>query len=180
MIKKFTFLLVCIFLTGTMQLNSQSLPKQWEGKWVGTVEIWSYNVKKDAFPMTLEIIPNDSIWDYTIFYDKEYQGKKDIRKYQLIQVDEEQFRFAIDEKNSIILDCYLIDNCMYDRFSGMGSDLHVRMCLVNEHEMEYEITSYLNAPVRTSGGEVIKKDTIPEIQSFNLYHLMKAKLKKEE
>ncbi len=61
----------------------------------------------------------------------------------------------------------------------MGSELQTRMCL-EEQTLTYEITSRLEEPLRVSGNEVIDKDTIPEIRSYELYNIMKAKLKKEK
>ena len=160
------------------QLNGQIVPKQWEGKWIGSVQSWAYNHPLDSFAMSIEIIPKDSSWDFILFYDRAYLGKPDIRQYQLIIENESKYHLAIDEKNSIVLDCFMNDNCLYNRFSGMGSDLQMRMC-VSEKKMEYEITSYLTEPIRISGNEVIENDTVPEIKSFDLHYLMKGELVKE-
>ena len=162
----------------SFQLYGQIVPKEWEGKWKGVVKSWTYNNQIDSFEMSLEIIPKDTIWDFIIFYDREYKGKPDIRKYQLIIEDESKYHLVIDERNSIFLDCFVNDNCLYERFSGMGSDLQVRMC-VTDSKMEYEITSYLSEPIRISGNEIIQKDTIPEIKSYDLNFLMKGELIKE-
>ena len=171
------FLIPLLFLS--CQLSSQIVPENWEGKWKGTVKSWSYNTPIDSFEMSIDIIPKDTIWDFIIFYDRAYQGKPDIRAYQLIIEDESKYHLAIDEKNSIFLDCFINDHCLYNKFSGMGSDLQVSMC-VKGTKMEYEITSYLSEPIRVSGNKVIEKDTIPEIKSFDLNFLMKAELTKEQ
>ena len=112
-----------------------------------------------------------------IFYDRD-KNKPDKRKYQLILVDAAKQHFAIDEQNSIILDTYFNDNCLYTRFGGMGSDLQTRICLRDE-VLEYEIMSNYSKPIRVSGNEIIGKDTIPEITSYDLYNFMKAKLIKD-
>lgn len=163
----------------SFQLNSQIIPKDWEGKWVGGVQSWTYNSQIDSFGMSIEITPKDSIWDFVLFYDRAYQGNLDIREYQLIIEDESKYHLAIDEKNSIFLDCFVYDNCLYNRFSGMGSDLQIRMCVAGT-TMEYEITSYASEPIRISGNEVIQKDTIPEIKSYDLNFFMRGKLTKEQ
>lgn len=163
----------------SFQLNGQIILKEWEGKWNGNVKSWAYNNQIDSFDMSIEISPNDTIWDFTIFYDREYKGKPDIREYQLIVEDESKYHLVIDEKNSIFLDCFINDNCLYNKFSGMGGDLQVRMC-VNGTKMEYEITSYLSEPIRISGKGVVQKDTIPEIKSYDLNFLMKGELMKEK
>lgn len=170
-----SFITLILFLFSST-LSSQSLPKEWHGKWEGTVDIWSYNNKIDSFPMSLEIQPLDSTWTFIINYNRDIK-KPDVRKYQLIVVNPEKNHLAIDEKNSIILDSYFNDDCLYTRFGGMGSDLLTRICL-SDQELNYEITSNYSTPLRVSGNEVIGNDTIPEIKSYDLYHIMKAKLRK--
>ena len=167
-----------LFSILTTQIHSQTIPTEWMGKWEGTVDIWRFNEKIDSFPMSLEISPRDTAWSFIISYDKN-QNKPDIRKYQLIKVNQPQGHFAIDEQNSILLDTYLVGDCMFTKFSGMGNDLQTRICLSNE-QLEYEITSSHSAPVRISGNEVIGKDTIPEIRSYDVFTIMKAKLKKDK
>ena len=163
----------------SIQLSAQIVPKEWEGKWKGNVKSWAYNSTIDSFEMSIDITPKDSTWDFIIFYGREYQGKPDIRRYQLIIEDESKSHLAIDEQNSIFLDCFINDNCLYNRFSVMGSDLQMRMC-VKQTKMEYEITSYPSKPLRISGNEVVQKDTIPEVSSYDLRFLMKAELTKEQ
>jgi len=105
--------------------------------------------------------------------------KPDQRNYQLIVVDRSKYHLAIDEQNSIILDTYFNDNCLYTRFGGMGSDLQTRICMINQ-TLEYEITSNYSEPIRISGNQVIENDTMPEITSYDLYHIMKATLTKKK
>ena len=174
----FEFILIFIGLTVVVGVHGQPIPEEWHGVWGGEVEIWSYNNKMDAFPMSLAILPKDTICDYIITYKKDPE-KPDIRRYQLITIDQSKQHLAVDEQNSIVLDCYLNDNCLYTRFAGMGSDLQMRACLVGE-EMEYEIISSFAAPIRKSGNEVVETDTIPEIKSFDVYHIMKARLVREK
>ncbi|MEM9984268.1 MAG: hypothetical protein AAF804_04170 [Bacteroidota bacterium] len=172
------FLAFIHFLSLPAQTQAQVLPPAWEGTWGGTVYIWSYNVNTDSFPMSLEITPLDSGWNFVINYQRD-KNQPDLREYELRSVDPSTYHFAIDEKNSIILDAYLNDNCLYTVFSGMGSELQSRMCL-SDGGLEYEITSVLSEPTRISGDQVMGSDTIPEIMSYDLYHVMKARLKKGE
>jgi len=66
----------------TLPLKSQTIPSEWEGKWQGTVNIWAYNSKIDSFPMSLEITPNDTVWNFVISYNRDVD-KPDVREYQL-------------------------------------------------------------------------------------------------
>lgn len=169
-----------VFIFISFQLASQIVLKEWEGKWSGTVKTYRYNNQLDSFAMSIEITPRDTIWDYVIFYDKiKPDGNPDIRNYQLVIKDESKYHLAVDEKNSIVLDSYINDNCFYSKFWVMGSDLQMRMC-VNQDKMDYEITSYPSEPLRVSGNEVVQGDTIPEVRSYDLRFLMKAELMKEK
>ena len=174
---KFNLVLLLSTLCCSPRLAGQVIPQQWEGKWSGSVKAWTYNQQIDSFAMSIDILPKDSTWNFTIFYDRKRGDQPDIRRYELLVVDESKYHLAIDEKNSIMLDCFVNDNCLYNRFAGMGSDLQMRIC-INETEMEYEISSYYSQNIRVSGNEVVQSDTIPEIKSYELNYLMKGKLKK--
>ena len=168
--------LLCLLFCCCFSLAGQELPKAWEGHWQGTVDIWSYGNEVDSFPMTLTISRLHTSWDFVIDYQRNPE-RPDVREYRLVTVDSEKNRFAIDEQNSILLDTYLIDNCLMNVFAGMGSSLQTRMCLEGD-VLSYEITSNFDGPERVSGGEVMGKDTIPEIKSYEVYSQMKARLRK--
>ncbi|MEL7531296.1 MAG: hypothetical protein AAFN10_08320 [Bacteroidota bacterium] len=161
-----------------LSLNAQQFPQDWEGKWTGTVEIWSQNQLTDSFPMSLEIIPQDSIWTYTLHYMHNKTKEPDIRPYSLVPIADSLGHFAIDEANSIMLDAYYSGGCLYSAFGGMGSELLSRICLEEEH-LSYEITSFLSEAVRVSGDQIIESDTIPEIKSYQVYSIMRAELRRE-
>jgi len=166
-----------LFLVGTiLQVNSQTLSSQWEGKWEGEVEIWAFNKVIESFPMSLEISPKDSSWDFILTYNRSVETP-DVRKYSLIIVEDSAGHFAIDEHNSIVLDTYLNRDCLYTSFGGLGSELQTRLCL-KSNQIEYEITSVNSDPIRVSGDEVLDGDSIPEIKSYQVYHVMRAELTK--
>lgn len=172
----FRFPILFLFLTLSPYLHGQSLSEAWQGKWEGTCDIWSFNKITMSFPMSLDINPIDSGYTFTINYMVD-STKPDVRKYSLIMLEDSTGHYAIDEHNSIILDSYLNGDCLFTSFGGIGSELLTRICL-EDGEMEYEITSVRSEPIRVSGNEVIRKDTIPEINSYELHQLMKARLKK--
>ena len=176
--KPFTFLLLPIFLFTSLAINAQSFPESWKGKWAGDLEIWEFNEKKNTFPMSLEILPKDTAWTFTISYLWD-PDNPDIRRYSLVTIQDNIGHYAIDEHNSIILDSYLNGNCFYTSFGGLGSELLTRICKKGD-ELEYEINSAKSDPIRVSGDTVIGQDTIPAIKSYSVFHLMKAVLEKVE
>ena len=132
-------------------LNAQDFPESWTGHWAGTVEIWNQNTLVDSLPMSLTISPTDSSCDWTLVYDRVYQGQIDQRNYSLITINDSTGHYAIDEHNDIILDSYLYGDCFYSSFYGRNTDLMMRICRVGPEELSYEITSAHSEPVRTSG-----------------------------
>ncbi|MEM9932197.1 MAG: hypothetical protein AAF824_01240 [Bacteroidota bacterium] len=164
------------FLSFSSALPAQILPSEWIGKWEGTVDIWSYNEKTYSFPMSLDVQQGDSALRFTINYMGDPE-KPDIRKYQLIMVDSAKFHLAIDEQNSILLDSYYNGGCLYNRFAVELTDIQMRICLEGE-SMSYELISTANEAVRTSGGEIMENDTIPDVFSYEVMQVMKAKLAK--
>ena len=172
----------CYTLLGLLSLSTviaQDFPADWQGTWKGDVEVWSPGVQQDAFPMSLDIQPTDTTWTYTIFYDHNKLPAPDVRPYSIVILNDSLQHFAIDEHNDILLDAYYLDNCLYSVFAGMGSQLQSRVCHEGDH-LQYEITSFYGDAVRTSGDTVIGTDTIPPIQSYQVYSVMKARLVKEE
>ncbi len=161
-----------------LSLLGQSFPVGWQGLWKGELQIWNGPQQVDAVPMSLAIQPADTAWTFVITY-RAGLPDPDVRDYSLIAIDPEAGHYAIDEHNGIILDAYLIDHCLYDRFAGMGSDLLARICLEGE-ALEYEIVSGQADPVRISGDTIMGSDTIPAISSYYLYNVIKARLRRAE
>ena len=68
---------------------------------------------------------------------------------------------------------------MYASFGGLGSELLMRICL-EEGKMDYEISSMQSEPIRISGNQPMENDTIPQIDSYQVYSVMKAELSKAD
>ncbi len=174
-----TLLLVLVSQCITFHMTAQSFPETWEGLWSGEVEIWGAGTQQDAFPMSLEIKPTDSLWTYIITYEHGRFPEPDVRQYSLLILEDSLGHYAIDEHNSIILDAYFMDDCLYSVFAGMGSQLQSRICR-NGDELDYEITSFYGDPVRSTGDTIMGTDTIPLIDSHQIFNVMKASLLRKE
>ena len=124
-----------------------------------------------------EIQPNDSYYDFILVYN-EGSDQADIRPYKLKSVNDTIGHYVIDENNSILLDTYIIDNCLMDMFSLDSSGIFSRICNHTKY-IDLEMLELGMNPIRTSGGEVIENDTIPEVNSYSLRSITKAKLFKD-
>lgn len=171
----YTLTFLCLFIL----LNGQNFPEAWSGKWTGEVEVWNPSGQMDAFPMYLDIQPTDTLWTWTIFYGHGQLPEPDLRNYSLLIINDSIGHYAIDEHNGIILDAHLVDNCLSTAFGGMGSELLIDVCKEEDH-LNYKITSFYAEPQRVSGDLIMGTDTIPPINSYEVYHVMKAVLSRED
>lgn len=165
-----------IFLLSSLSISvfAQSFPGSWQGTWEGTVHVWANDTIINSFPMSLSIAPTDSFWTYIINYGHT-PGKPDIRKYSIRKLNDSIGHYAIDEHNGIVLDTYKMGNCLMSSFGGLGSELYTRTCKKGD-VLEYEITSVYSEPERVSGDIIMNGDSIPKINSYRVYNLMKAQL----
>ena len=128
-----------------------NFPQDWAGTWHGTLTSTAYRAsgeKREDAPeisieMTLEIAPTSDPqrWSWKITYDGD-QGKQ-VRPYELVVRDGgaaaaaspasptdppalSRSRFAIDEKNSIVIPVQFADNVLWSSFEVLGTRVDVR------------------------------------------------------
>lgn len=128
-----------------------NFPHDWVGTWHGTLTSTAYRVsgvKREDAPeirieMTLEIAPTSDPqrWSWTITYDGD--AGKQVRPYELVIRDERaaaaastasptdppalsRSRFAIDEKNSIVIPVQFADDVLWSSFEVLGTRVDVR------------------------------------------------------
>ncbi len=78
-----------LFLLCTEGYTQNSFPKSWEGNYKGELQIFGVDSVKMKLVMKLDITrKTDSIYQWKITYD--YNGKADIRDYDLVLVDQKK------------------------------------------------------------------------------------------
>jgi len=179
--KNIVFLLIC--LSGVFFLSAQNdssvpvFPDSWVGDWSGDLMIYSAE-DPQVFPMQLKIHPTDEAGTYswTIIYGEGEMRSE--RPYFLLTKDAKKGHYAIDEKNSILLDAYLKDQSLLCRFQVGGSMLLTENELRGE-EMYFQIIAGNLEPIGKTGGEEINGDEIPEVLSYPVGVMQKAILKRK-
>ncbi len=152
-----------------------SFPQSWKGKWKGDLEIFSRKGKAQTIPMELHIFPLDSTdaWSWTIYYGEDkITGKRD---YVLKPKDVEQGIYVVDEQNSILLDAYLFDGKLVERFEVMGS-LLTTMTELRGDQLVWEIISGSTENLTSTGDTIDGTDTIPEVKSYPMTVMQRAYL----
>lgn len=174
-IKLFFLFYIGIIFTSHAQ---GSFPESWLGKYQGDLVIYGVDSVKMKINMKLDIVKtvNDSIYDWTISYL--IKDKNDIREYSLVVVDKEKGHYAIDEKNSIIIDSYLSNNTVLTSFFKVMESFIISTYTKNNDTIVFEIISSKSSPVSSTGNTIINKEDIPQVDSYGVNGRQKAVLKK--
>jgi hypothetical protein len=178
------FLLVCltIVLAHTMlgcAMTPPRFPEDWLGSWAGEVTPYSANGANDRFGMRLDITRTDdpSCFDWTITYSG--SAGTQVRAYSLVVRDAAAGRFAIDERNGIVLEQQLLGDALYSWFDVAGTRLCVRERLVRtsgDEHIEVEIASARDRDATATGpsGEVSCRPLV-SVQRARLERVQQAR-----
>jgi hypothetical protein len=165
----FASLLLCFsFVSAQTPVNT--FPQSWYGDWAGRLDIYNQSGKRMEVGMELKIAPTDSAdrWQWTLIYSQD--TTRDERQYELVAIDAAKGHYQIDEKNSILLDSYLIGNVLTSRFSVSNSLLLTNYTLHADH-LEFEIFVGGKEEARETG-----KDVEYEIFSYPMGTMQRAML----
>ena len=157
--------------------KSKTFPQDWLGYWEGELNIYNHTGKTMTIPMALDnaATDNDSIWTWAIIYGEDtIAGRRD---YELNVVDASKGHYVVDEKNSILIDAYLLDNNLMSTFNVAGSIIRSSYELDGE-EMLFSIQMYNDKVIRTTGDTIYNGEEIPIVKSYQNAVLQKARLKK--
>ena len=153
-------------------------PDDWLGYWEGELDIFNESGKTMTIPMALDnaVTDVDSIWTWAIVYGEDtIAGRRD---YELGVVDASKGHYVVDEKNSILLDAYLLSNSLISTFSVGGNFIQSSYEL-DEDELVFTIQMYNDQSIRTTGDTIYNGEDIPLVKSYKNVVLQKARLKKD-
>jgi hypothetical protein len=147
-----------------------AFPADWCGRWTGTLTPLGAS-KAGPVEMTLEIAPiADGRWSWTIIYDG--VAGRQVRPYELVAVDPAAGRFAIDEKNGIVIPIAFFEGTIYSTFEVMGTRVEVRESLVGagaEAAVVVEMATVAVGESTVTGGiaeQSIPEQSIPEVRCW--------------
>jgi hypothetical protein len=183
--KKIFFPMLILFFACTAKKplvvhETTNFPASWSGNWLGTLNIYSVKGLSQTVPMEIEIAKIDTSENRyvcaLIYGEDKIKGR---RNYELVIKDPSKGLYVNDEKNTIAMESYLIDNKLYCYFLVMGNFLTSTMEKKDADTMLFEITSGSDTPVSKTGNQIFKGDTIPEVKTFPIRVVQKAVLKKK-
>lgn len=152
-------------------------PDDWLGYWEGELHIYNETGRTMTVPMALDnaVTDVDSVWTWAIIYGEDtVAGRRD---YELKVVDVSKGHYLVDEKNSILLDAYLLSNSLISTFNVAGNVIQSSYELDGD-EMLFSIQMFNDNPIRTTGDTIHDGEEIPIVNSYRNSVLQKARLKK--
>ncbi len=171
------FFLSVIIVTGMAQGKSpiHSFPKDFIGKWKGSLNWYPAGKQMQTVNMQLIIQPEPGISQYSwqlIYGD----SAKDNRPYHLTPVDTISGHWVVDENDGIMLDGYWIGNRFISMFSVQGSTI-TAIYWLEDRSLHLEMISTKTEAVRESGKGT---SDVPAVQSFPVRSYQKAILYKAQ
>ena len=163
--------------TLTQNVNTEDkiykFPEDWVGEWEGQLNIYNAKGKTMDLYMGLNILPIEGEkHTFTIIYGEGEKAQE--RKYEIFPKDTALDHYMVDEKNSIILDDFLLGNTLYSRFEVMDNLLLASYERGNG-TITFEVISGSVNPMNETGG----LDSIPIVRSYEIGVAQKAVLKRK-
>lgn len=153
------------------------LPAEWIGRWAGPVELLGADGASPAFAMELHIEPiaGEDECSWTIVY--EGAAGRQVRPYHLVARDAAAGRFAIDERNGIVLPARLIGSTLHSEFAVGTARIAVRYELVNagieEAAIRVEMITTREEGVEQTGG-----GSVPDVRGWTPQSVQRGLLRR--
>ncbi len=169
--------LFCTGLTG-QTADSLSFPASWVGSWQGTLEIFNGTGKVQSVPMWVEIHKIDTSTQGRYTFGLVYGSKEtDWRPYELAPVNPEFGLWRVDEKNSIVMESYLIGPKLLCWFVVNNNRI---LCTYEKtgDTMIFEVLSGIEAAISITGNTKQGEEDIPEVKTFPFSVFQRAVLER--
>jgi len=128
-----------------------AFPRDWQGKWKGTLLVLTMPNRSERVPMTLEIArtADSSRYTFAMTYGKD--SVKGRRAYEVVIVNSRQGLYVIDEKNSIKLDAYFLANRLISQYTVQGTRI-ISSYEYTGRSLIFEVISGRDGYINTTGG----------------------------
>lgn len=128
--------------------------------------------------MQLHILPLDSVGQYswTIIYGPDLEAGR--RAYVLNTIDAAKGHYEIDERNTIAMEAYFLQDKLFSRFTVM-ENLLLSSTEMRNGQLVFEIISGSLVPASQTGDAVVDGEKIPPVATLPVTVLQRAVLSRE-
>lgn len=162
------------------KIEKDSFPVTWVGYWTGVLDIFSAKGKMQTVPMDVEIAKIDTSANRYIFaliYGEDKVAGR--RAYETIIKDPAKGLYINDEKNTIMMEEYLIAGKLYCWFEVQGT-LLLSTFERRDEQLLFEIVSGSIAPVSITGNQKHEGEDIPAVKTFPIKSIQRATLTRKK
>lgn len=147
--------------------DSTAFPAAWSGDWTGTLEIFNAKGRAQTVQMTLEIHKIDTSHTGRYTFGLIYGSKaQDWRPYELVPVDPARGLWRVDEKNSILMESYLLGPKLLCWFTVQGSRILCTYEKTGPDTLVFEVMSGAETAASTTGNTRQGEEDIPEVKTY--------------
>lgn len=150
------------------------LSERWHGTWKGRLTSMVPGQDYMTLDMELAIHPLDdpSRCTWTIVYIA--NRERSVRAYEIVTLDEQAGRYAIDEKNSIVIEGRMVGDTLHFPFT-LGNVLLLATYRLQGDTLSVDIVTLGTGDAPVTGG----RDGAPEVGLPRVSAVQKADLKRE-
>ncbi len=167
-----------MFSNNSASIDSSKLD-MWLGKWEGQLEIFNHTGLTQTVPMAIHHFKTDTLDTYGWFLIYGEDEEAGTRPYFLKVIDENKGHYQIDEKNSILINEYMIGNKMISNFEVMGTLISTVYTLQENGDIIFEIIFSMTDQPTITGDQIFNEEEIPKVNSYLVGGYQKAILKKK-
>ncbi len=161
-------------------LANAQFPETWQGDWTGTLDIFNGAGKVQSVEMSVEIHKMDTSTQGRYTFGLIYGSKeKDWRPYELVPVSPETGIWKVDEKNSIMMESFLMGPKFLCWFVVQQSRVLCTYEKVDDSTMIFEVLSGLEANISSTGNTTVGGENIPEVKTYPFSVFQRAVLRKK-
>ena len=148
-----------------------AFPASWTGIWKGTCHAIPPGVRMNSFAMELHILPAEDIQRMTWKLVYGAGDKRQERDYEIYAQDPAAGHYVVDEKNSILIDSYLVEDTLCCQYSVAGSFITV-LYRKEGQRIHFELISAGLDDASTTGGV----EDIPDVTVYPVQVVQYAEL----
>jgi len=165
-------MLTCPVFAQNAKVDTSKI-EPWLGEFAGILTMYSTTKAPSTIPMSIKNFATDTLGTYGWFLIYGEDEKSGTRSYYLKEVDAAKGHYVVDEKNSILLDSYLIGNKLISNFEVEGVSITSIYTLLDKDTISFEIIAGKSDNPNITGGQ--DEISTVTVNSVSGYHYGKLK-----
>lgn len=159
-------LLCLLVMISVISVKAQSVLESWEGTYEGDMVVGFDDKANDSVYVLFQMLPieADSSWSYRMTYISDEFGHI-VKDYVIRRVGNSTVDFLLDEKDGIVIEMSLMNNCFYDMFEVMGNLYATTLRKIGD-ELHFDLFTASKNQGTLTKSEVDENGDVYEVTSY--------------